>query len=119
MIRANAPWNADRFRKTPSEQLDLQPGEWVRVRSIQEILGTLDGRGLNRGLEFKPEMFLFCGRKVRVESRLQRLISEGDGEMKTIRTPCILLEGVHCHGQRSLCARGNYHYWREVWLRRC
>jgi hypothetical protein len=114
-----APWNRNRYLKTPSEKLDLQAGEWVRVRSVGEILATLDRRGLNKGLEFKPEMFLFCGRKLQVNSRLQRLISESNGDMKNIRTSCILLEGVFCHGQRSLCARTSYQYWREIWLTRC
>jgi hypothetical protein len=116
---ATAAWNADKYQKTPSLKLDLQPGEWVRVRSVTEILATLDRRGLNKGLEFKPEMFLFCGRKLQVNSRLQRLISESNGDMKNIRTSCILLEGVFCHGQRSLCARTSYQYWREIWLTRC
>src|SRR6202167_5660896 len=42
---ARAPWNADRYRKTPAEALDLQPGEVVRVRGMFEILRTLDRNG--------------------------------------------------------------------------
>jgi hypothetical protein len=115
---ASAPWNAGRFKKTPSQQLDLTPGEWVWVRSPSEILRTLDRNACNRGMEFKPEMFQFCGRKYRVLSKMQRRIDEHTSKMREFRNECIILDSVHCHGQRSFCARGNYHYWREIWLRR-
>ncbi|MGH8013920.1 MAG: hypothetical protein ACREQ4_15640 [Candidatus Binataceae bacterium] len=115
---ARAPWNSNRYRKTPSERLDLQPGELVRVRGAREILRTLDRNGCNRGMEFKPEMFLFCGRTFRVLTRMSRRIDEHSGQMREFRNECIILDSVYCHGQRSFCARGNYHYWREIWLRR-
>jgi hypothetical protein len=115
---ARAPWNAKRYKKTPSDHLDLHVGEWVRVRSAREILRTLDRNGCNRGLEFKAEMFQFCGRKYPVLARMERRIDERTGLMREFCNECILLASVHCHGQRSFCARGNYHYWREIWLRR-
>lgn len=116
---ARAPWNAERYKKTPSERLDLRVGEWVQVRSVREILRTLDRNGCNRGMEFKAEMFQFCGRKFPVLARMERRIDERTGMMREFRNECILLASVHCHGQRSFCARSNYHYWREIWLRRC
>jgi hypothetical protein len=116
---ARAPWNAERYRKTPSEQLDLSAGEWVQVRSAREILRTLDRNGCNRGMEFKAEMFQFCGRRFPVLARMERRIDERTGLMREFRNECILLVSVYCHGQRSFCARSNYHYWREIWLRRC
>jgi hypothetical protein len=70
-------------------------------------------------MEFKAEMFQFCGSKFPVLGRMERRIDERTGIMREFRNECILLAGVHCHGQRSFCARGNYHYWREIWLRRC
>ena len=44
---------------------DLRAGEWVRVRSKEEILATLDNNGQLEGLPFMPEMFAFCGREFR------------------------------------------------------
>ena len=35
---------------TPVEGLNLQPGEWVEVKSIQSIIETLNEHGVNRGL---------------------------------------------------------------------
>jgi len=118
MLWARAPWNADRYRKTPATPLDLQPGEVVRVRGMFEILRTLDRNGCNRGMEFKPEMFQFCGRKYPVTLNMTRRIDERSGELKGFRSPCIVLESVYCQGQRSFCQRANYHYWREIWLSR-
>jgi hypothetical protein len=116
---ARAPRNISRYRQTPSEKLDLRPGELVRVRGIREILRTLDYRTCNRGMQFTPQMFQFCGRKYRVARRITRQIDERDSKMRDFRNPCILLESVHCEGQRFSCSRGSYHYWREIWLRRC
>ena len=115
---ARAPWNSNRYRKTPATRLGLHPGEVVRVRGIFEVLRTLDRNGCNRGMEFKPEMFQFCGRRLPVICNLQRRIDERSGELKGFRSPCIVLESVYCDGQRSFCQRSNYHYWREIWLSR-
>lgn len=114
-----APWNRGRYRKTPAVRLDLRMGEWVQVRNARDILRTLDRNGCNRGMEFKAEMFQFCGRRFPVLARLERSIDERTGVMREFQNECILLAGVHCQGQRSFCARSNYHYWREIWLRRC
>lgn len=118
MLWARAPWNADRYRKTPARPLDLQRGEVVRVRGMFEILRTLDRNGCNRGMEFKPEMFQFCGGTYPVILNMTRRIDERSGELKGFRSPCIVLESVYCQGQRSFCQRANYHYWREIWLSR-
>src|SRR5579863_2736283 len=112
------PWNSRRYRTTPTESLNLQAGETVQVRSVREILATLDQRGRNRGLAFEPEMFRFCGRKYTVASRLERRIHEESGVMQDFSNHCILLDSVLCQGQRSRCVRGDYYYWREIWLRR-
>jgi hypothetical protein len=115
---AKTPWNAGRYRKTPSRRLDLKPGEMVEVRSAREILRTLDRRGRNRGMAFKAEMFSFCGRRFRVVSRMERRVDERDGLLHDFSNECIILDSVHCEGQRSFCSRHNYHYWREIWLNR-
>jgi|GEM_PF-2376738 len=116
---ARVPWNSKRYKKTPAEILSLQPGEWVQVRSASEILRTLDKKACNKGMEFKAEMFQFCGRKFQVLSRMERRVDEHTGRMRVFRNECIILDSVHCEGQRTFCARNNYHYWREIWLRRC
>ena len=108
--------------KTPSEVLNLQPGELVEVKSAEEIMRTLDANNGNRGLYFDEEMLPFCGKRYRVKERVDRLISDRTGTMITMKTPGIILEDVVCmgcyHPSRIFCPRGIYSFWREVWLRR-
>ena len=44
----------------------LCAGDWVEVRSRDEILATLDKDGRLDGMPFMPEMFAFCGKRFRV-----------------------------------------------------
>ncbi len=46
---------------TPPVTLDLEPGDWVRVKSAEEIGKTLDANQRNRGLYFDREMIRYCG----------------------------------------------------------
>ncbi|SDE15996.1 hypothetical protein [Rhodococcus tukisamuensis] len=107
---------------TPSEVLDLQPGELVEVKSADEIMRTLNAKSGNRGLYFDEEMLPFCGKRYRVKQRVDRLIDERAGVMMTMKTPGIVLEDVVCmgcyHPARLFCPRGIYPYWREIWLKR-
>lgn len=108
--------------KTPTGELGLQPGEWVRVKSYQEILKTLDVSNKNRGLYFDAEMVPFCGRTYRVLRRVNKIVHEKNGTMSEFKNPCIILEGGVCGGNysecRLFCPRAIYAYWREIWLER-
>lgn len=107
-----------RSSRTPNERLGLAAGDWVVVKSLAEIEATLDSRQRNRGLEFSPGMSHFCGRRLRVRQRLERMIAEGTGEMKDL-ADTVLLENGNCDGFCSRgCPRSNPLYWREIWLRR-
>jgi hypothetical protein len=44
----------------------LSIGDWVEVRSKEEILATLDSNGWLDGMPFMPEMLQYCGRKFQV-----------------------------------------------------
>jgi hypothetical protein len=103
--------------ETPSEKLDLRPGDLVRIKSKDEIMATLDKTNRNRGLSFDGEMSNYCGRTARVRARVNRLIEESTGEMIDIKSDCVILEGVICAADyHRFCTRAIYPYWREVWL---
>jgi hypothetical protein len=105
--------------KGPAERLDLQPGEWVRVKSVEQISATLNADNNNRGLSFDPEMVKYCGRTAQVLRRVEHIIHESSGRMLTMKTPCIVLAGVTCTADyHRSCPRGIYQYWREIWLER-
>jgi hypothetical protein len=105
--------------KGPVEQLDLQPGEWVRVKSAAEIEKTLNSNYRNRGLYFDREMLRYCGQLAQVHHRVTQIIDEPTGKMITMKTPCIILSNVVCTADfHRSCPRKIYAYWREIWLER-
>jgi len=106
---------------TPAETLDLEVGELVEIKPLEEILETLNGRN-NRGIGFAPEMVKYCNQTRRVDSRVTQIIDEKTGKMLQMKNSCIILEdvvcGSDCSGNRLFCPRRIYAYWREIWLRR-
>jgi len=107
------------LKRTPVESLDLQPGEWVEVRSLPEIIATLDTNQRNRNLWFDREMIRYCGRRFQVVRRVDRLLDEKTGEMIETKTPSVILDGAVCVGDyHMLCPRRDYAFFREIWLKR-
>ena len=109
--------------RTPMGRLDLNPGEYVRIKAQTEIEQTLDKSGKNRGLSFDPEeMAPYCGRVVQVHKSVTKIIDESTGTMLHMKQPCIMLEGVVCKAEyasyRLNCPRAIPAYWRELWLER-
>jgi len=101
------------------ETLNLQPGDWVEVRSAKEIFATLDAQDKLKGLRFTREMAKFCGKRFRVYKLLKKIILEATGELRKIKAPTVLLENVFCDGSAHAdCDRSCFCYWREQWLRR-
>jgi hypothetical protein len=107
---------------TPEVATNLQEGEWVRVRSLDEISATLNVASRNRGLSFNSEMAVFSGGTYRVEKRVTTIVDEKTGRMTHIHRPCIMLEGVRClaryHPETLLCPKRLPQYFREAWLER-
>jgi hypothetical protein len=123
LIRGGLHWGflqgGVRSGRTPTEHLDLQPGELVRIKSREEIMATLDSNLLNRGMGFDAEMSRFCGRTARVKARATRLVDERTGRMLTMKNPCIILEDIVCEGAFTAnCPREYICWWREIWLER-
>jgi len=102
-----------------SGELNLHPGEFVQVKSRQEIFATLDKKNRNRGLLFDSEMLKYCGGTFRVLKRVNQIVDEKNGKMLRMKSSCIILDGSACAADyHKLCPRAIYHYWREGWLRR-
>jgi hypothetical protein len=107
---------------TPTGQLDLREGEWVRVKSYEEILKTCNVDNKNRGMGFDAEQVPYCGGTYRVRSKVTQILNERTGKMMHMKNPCVILEDVFCQGRyshcRMFCAREIFSYWREIWLER-
>ena len=91
----------------------------VRIKSREQIEATLNEGRLNRGLGFEEEMARYCGRTARVQARVTKCLDEKTGRMLTMKSPCIVLEGLVCAGvYHGSCPRQFIPFWREIWLER-
>ncbi len=108
--------------KTPSQPLNLQPGDLIEVKPYDEILKTLNEKNKNRGLYFDAEMVPYCGKKFRVLKRVEHMLEERTGKLIKLPNDCVILEGAVCQSdyseKRLFCPRSIYSYWRETWLNR-
>lgn len=101
------------------ERLGLRVGDFVEVRSEQEILTTLDEHGAIDGMPFMPEMLAFCGQRFRVDKRADKTcntitIMEARRLYDTVH-----LEGLRCTGSaHGGCQAQCFLFWKEAWLRR-
>jgi len=105
-------------QKASKGELGLKVGDWVRVKSQEEVRTALDAKSSNRGLSFEPEMTRYLGRVHRVAQVVERIIDERKGKMVRLdRT--VVLDQVYCEGLcNKACPRKNPLFWREAWLER-
>lgn len=95
----------------------LEPRDWVRVRSREEIQATLDRWNQLKGCAFMEEMWRHCGATHRIFRRVERFMDERDYLVKRCKG-IVLLEGVMCEGTEDFgpCDRSCFYFWREEWL---
>lgn len=107
----------EKGRKTKGD-LDLKPGDWVRVKDTAAIRATLGPNSKNLGLSFEPEMALSVGQIRQVETVIERMVHEETGQMVDLART-VTLKGTYCQGLCSkACPRANPLFWREIWLER-
>jgi hypothetical protein len=100
-----------------SKSAMLMPGDLVEVRSLPEILSTLDANGTLENLPFMPEMGAFCGRQFRVSRQAFKTCVD-DQDMRQLEST-VFLEEVRCDGRNhGGCARACLIFWKTAWLKR-
>jgi hypothetical protein len=108
------------MQHTKSWALGLHAGDWVEVRSLEEILATLDSQGQLDNLPFMPEMVECCGKRFRVYKRADKTCDNigRPWSMRRIRD-AVHLEGLRCHGAgHGDCQAACLLFWKEAWLKR-
>ena len=94
-------------------------GDWIEVRSKEEILKTLDKNGQLDGLPFMPEMFEYCGRRFRVYKRAHKTCDPPNGIQARRMTAAVHLEDLRCDGQaHGGCQAGCLIFWKGAWLKK-
>ncbi len=103
-----------------TQALGLRAGDWVEVRSAEDILATLDSRGNLDALPFMPEMLQFCGKRFRVFKSAHKTCDTIENYRIPRRmTSAVHLEGLRCDGgAHGGCQAGCLLFWKEAWLKR-
>ena len=96
----------------------LKVGDWVEVRSQEEILATLDANGWLDGMPFMPEMLRFCGKKFQVHKRAHKTCDYSGPKPRSRRVDRTVHLKTHCDGSaHDGCQAGCLLYWKEEWLK--
>lgn len=96
---------------------EFKKGDYVKVRSQKEIFSTLDHNNKHKGLQFTREMSKYCEKEFKIAKKVDKILIETTGELRIIKEPTYILEGVTCDGSaHGHCDRMCYCFWRDVWL---
>jgi hypothetical protein len=93
-------------------------GDWVQVRSKDEILQTLDERSQLEALPFMPEMLQYCGRRFQVFRRAHKTCDPPNNGMESRKMMhAVHLEALRCDGAaHGGCQAGCLLFWKDEWL---
>ncbi len=95
----------------------LRQGDWVQVRTRDEILRTLDRSGRLQGMPFMPEMTRYCGQRFQVGAVAHKTCDTvnktGGRRMRNM----VHLAGLLCDGSaHGGCEAACLLFWNEAWL---
>lgn len=96
---------------------ELQPGDYVRVRSRDEIQACLNSWNQLKKCSFMEEMWKYCDTTQRVLKKVEKFLDERDYSLKKC-SGLYILDGVMCDGTVDFgkCDRSCFFFWREEWL---
>lgn len=96
----------------------LSAGDWVEIRSKEEILSTLDKHGRLENMPFMPEMLAHCGKRMRVFKRAHKSC-DTINPVSARRLPnSVLLGDLRCDGSaHGGCQAQCVMFWKEAWLK--
>lgn len=92
-------------------------GDWVEVRSKEEILRTLDSNGQLNGMPFMPEMFAFCGKRFQVYKRAHKTCDTAF-PVRGRRVDNAIHLDTRCDGSgHGGCQASCLIFWKDTWLK--
>ena len=96
----------------------LHAGDWVEVRSKEEILKTLDRNGRLENMPFMPEMLAYCGKRLPVFKRVHKSCDTINPTSKRSLVDTVLLGNIRCNGAaHGGCQAQCSVFWKEAWLK--
>ena len=95
----------------------FRAGDWVEVRSKEEILRTLDTDGRLEGMPFMPEMFAFCGQRFQVYKRAHKTC-DTVFPVRGRRVDHAVHLDTRCDGSaHGGCQAGCLIFWKDAWIK--
>src|SRR5256885_30167 len=102
-------WRLSRFRT----------GDYVQVKSVEEVLATLDEQGCIDGMPFMPEMLQYCGQQFRVDSVAHKTCETAKQTAQGRRLDTTVhVDRLHCDGSaHGGCQAHCKLFWKDEWLK--
>src|SRR6266699_4379116 len=102
--------------------MTLCAGDWVQVRSKEEILASLDGNGRLDGLPLMPQMLKWCGQRFQVYKRAHKTCDTVNGAITNDwlgrRLPNAVHLDLRCDGAAyGGCQAACLIFWKDAWLK--
>ena len=119
-IRKNEQADGLQTRTLEPKDVDMTlcTGDWVEVRSKEEILATLDKNGRLEGLPLMPQMLEQCGKRFQVHKRAHKTCDTVSGHYANRRVPNGIHLGHRCDGKAyGGCQAECLIFWKEAWLK--
>src|SRR6185295_2382971 len=97
--------------------MKFRVGDWVEVRSKEEILRSLDKKGQLEGMPFMPQMFQYCGQRLRVYRRAHKTCDTVFPVRGRRVSDSIHLD-LRCNGEAyGGCQAACLIFWKTAWLK--
>ena len=102
-----------------SQVRGMRVGSWVEVRSVEEILATLDDCGHLDAVPFMPEMLQHCGKRFRVFRSAHKTCDTIENyKIPRRMTNAVHLDGLRCNGEaHGGCQARCLVFWKKAWLK--
>ena len=97
--------------------MKFRVGDWVEVRSKEEILRSLDKKGQLEGMPFMPQMFQYCGQRLKVYKRAHKTCDTVFPVRGRRVSESIHLD-LRCNGEAyGGCQAACLIFWKTAWLK--
>lgn len=97
--------------------MTFRAGDWVEVRSKEEILQSLGKNGQLENLPFMPQMFQYCGKQFKVYKRAHKTCDTVN-PIRSLRIPNAVHLDLRCDGEAyGGCQAACLIFWKTAWLK--
>jgi hypothetical protein len=96
----------------------LRAGDWVQVRSEEEILSLLQSDGTLENMPFMPEMLKYCGQNFRISAIAHKTCDPAHKTGGRRLEATVHLEELRCDGTaHGGCQAACLFFWKTEWLK--